>query len=375
MRIVYFTESLPPNTDGVERTLVHLVETLETEDVDYKFYSPFKPDDNHRWSWRVRKILSIPFIFYTDYKLAIPYFHGLKAEIDKFNPDIVHVVSPTLLGIYGLQYAKKRNIKSVSSYHTHFVSYLSYYGFSKMFEEIGWQYLRWFYNQFDKTYAPSPSAVKELRSRNINNVELWQRGIKLDKFSPDFRNIEFRKSIEAENKTVLLYVGRLVKEKDLDDLIDANNILEKKGYDFRLVIVGDGPMREELHHKLPGAVLTGYKHGKELSEIYASADLFVFPSSTETFGNVVLEAFASGLPAVAVNKGGVADIINHGLDGFVAQPNSPKDFAWHIEIFLNNYDTLKRMGNIARETAKKYSWDTVNRRLLNSYENVILNAN
>ena len=371
MKVVYFTESLPPNTDGVQRTLCYLVETLESEKVDYKFYSPFKPDKNIEWTNKVRKILSVPLILYKDYRVGIPYFSGLKSELDKFKPDIIHITSPTLLGNYGLSYAKKRDIKAVSSYHTHFISYITYYGFPKKLENIAWGYFKWFYNQFDCIYAPSPSAVKELDNHGISRVELWQRGVELSRFSPKHRNDQLRKYLGAEDKSILLFVGRLVKEKDLDDLIKANDLLKQRGNDFKLVLVGDGPMREELEEKLPDALFAGYRHKKELSEFYASADVFVFPSTTETFGNVVLEAFASGLPAVVVNKGGVADIVNDKKDGFIAEPNNPTDFADKIEFLLNSENELIKMGYQAQITAKNYRWDYINRNLLKSYENLI----
>ena len=374
MKVAYFTESLLPHTDGVVRTLCRLVETLESEKVDFMFFSPFKPDDNISWSPKVKKVASVPLWLYDYYRIGLPYFHGIEQSLDELKPDIVHICSPTLLGMYGLKYAQKRKLPVVTSYHTHFVRYFNYYGLEQ-FETLGWGYLRWFHNQFDRTYAPSPSTVKELEQRGLNNVELWQRGIDFDNFSPRYRNTDLRKSIGAENKPVLLFVGRLVKEKDLDDLVKANHILKEKGYDFKQVIVGDGPMREELETRLPNAHFTGYMHGKELAEWYASSDLFVFPSTTETFGNVILEAFASGIPAVGVNKGGVADIINHGIDGRIAQANDAKDFAENIEFFFNCNGEKKQYIQSAQNTAKTYNWQHINKGLLTSYEHLIETCN
>lgn len=367
MKIAYFTESLPPNVDGVSRTYINLVETLESENIDYKFYSPFKPDSMFSWSRNVRKILSIPFLLYSDYRVSIPYFHNLYRELDNFRPDLVHVVSPTLLGLYALKYAKKRNLKAVSSYHTNFISYFTYYGFSKKLEELGWGYLRWFYNQFMKTYVPSSVIVEELAGQGIKNTELWQRGVDIERFSPDFRSRELRESLGVNGKPLLLFVSRLVKEKDLDDLVAADRILRSKGYSYQLALAGDGPMKEELKHKLPEAVFPGFLSGKDLSRWYASADLFLFPSTTETFGNVVLEALASGLPSVVVDKGGVRDIVTDGQDGLIAKSNSPSDFSRKIESLLNNRETMVRMAREARVKAQNFCWSSINRRLLNSY--------
>lgn len=372
MKVAYFTESLPPNTDGVVKTLCHLVDSLDENDVDFRFYSPVKPDDSYPWRDKVRKVASVPFALYSYYRVGLPYFHGIKQELDEFKPDLVHIVSQTLLGMYGMQYGRRVNIPVVSSYHTNFVSYFQYYGFKKA-EKLGWQYLTWFHNQCDLTYAPSPSTVNELLEKGIHDVELWQRGIELDKFSPDHRSTDLRRSIGAEDKPILLFVGRLVKEKDLDDLIAADQILKARGNDLKIVIVGDGPMKEECHRRLPDAHLTGYQYGTDLARWYASSDIFAFPSTTETFGNVILEAFASGIPAVGVNKGGVADIIHHAQDGFIAQANDPVDFSDHVEKLIKDPPLRFETGVKARLTARSYSWSAINQALLRSYENIIAN--
>ncbi len=370
MKIAYFTESLPPLTDGVSNTLVHLIETLEAEKVDFHFYSVVKPEDRP-WSDRVTKVVSVPFLLYSYYKVGLPYFDGLDSHLNEFKPDLIHIVSPTLLGIYGISTAKKRKIPVVSSYHTHFVSYFSYYGLQGL-EKVGWTFLQWFYSQCAKVYAPSPSAKAELANYDINNVELWRRGINLDRFSARFNNPELRRRIGVdENTPIILFVGRLVKEKDLDDVVAVNKILESKGYSFKQVIVGDGPMRPELEERLPEAYFAGYQHDQDLATWYATADLFLFPSTTETFGNVVLESFASATPAIGVSKGGVQDIINPGKDGYIAKPNDPQDIAQKAAILLADKEKRSRFGRQAQETVLKYSWDAINLRLLSSYQHLV----
>ncbi len=374
MRVAYFTESLPPMTDGVARTLTHLVNTLESEQVDYRFFSPIKPTAAIEWHGKVRKVFSVPFVLYDTYRVGVPYFHGLQAELDSFQPDLIHIVSPTLLGLYGLNYAKRRNLTVVASYHTHFVSYFSYYGFSKA-ERIGWNYLQWFHNRCDRTFTPSASAVRELQENGIREVELWQHGVDLEQFSPSYRSESLRQSIGAGHKPILLFVGRLVKEKDLDDLVEADGILSERGHDFKLVVVGDGPMKEDLMSRLPQAHFTGYLHGPELSSWYASADIFVFPSTTETLGNVILEAFASGLPVVTVAKGGVADVVTPNIDGLIAQPNNPQDFADKIAMLLSNSSYTKQLGIQALRSAAKQSWHEHNGKLLGSYQELLVRRN
>jgi glycosyltransferase involved in cell wall biosynthesis len=374
MKIAYFTESLPPMTDGVVNTLCRLVDTLETEKIAYRFYSPFKPDISIPWADHVSKVASFALPLHEDYRIGIPYFHGLFSQLDAFNPDIVHVVSPTLLGLYGLSYAQKRKKPIVSSYHTHFVRYLQYYGLDYA-EDLGWQYLRWFHNQSDRTYAPTPSTVSELSTRGFQSLELWPRGVDTGRFHPGKRSADLRKRLSPYGKPILLFVGRLVKEKDLDDLVNAILILKGKEIEFVQVFAGDGIMKDELWEQLPDAHFPGFVHGDALAELYASADIFTFPSTTETFGNVVLEAFASGIPVVGVNHGGVADLVHTNQDGFLARANNPADFADKIETLLTRPELRFRFGEEARRTACGYSWRLINNRLIQSYAGLILGNN
>lgn len=371
MKIAYCTESLPPKKDGVSKSLSRLADTLESQGIDFRFFSPVKPDESISWRDKVRKVTSVPFPLYTYYEIGLPMFENLDEEFDEFEPDLIHIASQTLLGMYGLNYAKKHHLPVVSSYHTHFISYFRYYGV-QFAEKWGWSYLRWFHNQCMCNYAPSPSAAEELRIQGIQNVDLWQRGIDLEKFSPNYRDLELRRSVGADEDTpILLFVARLVKEKDLDDLIDAVKMLRSWEESFKVVIVGDGPMKDEIKQRLPEAHLPGFLQGEILSKWYASSDIFTFPSTTETFGNVILEAFASGIPAVGVKKGGVGDLITPDYDGFLAEPNDPDDFAKKIQPLLKDKQLRWRLGEQAKLTAKKNSWQHINQRLLDSYQRVI----
>jgi phosphatidylinositol alpha 1,6-mannosyltransferase len=372
MRIAYFTEVLPPFVDGVTHTLTHLKASLVEDGHEFIFLSPVVPGVDG-WRGKVVEIISVPFPFYTKYRVGLPAFHDIRSALDNFKPDIVHIVSPFFMGMAAYNYAKERGIPAVNSYHTRFVSYLKYYGFSYL-EWFGWDYLRWFYNKAAMTFVPSTTTIRELEAHGFERLSLWQRGIDTSRFSPLFADRNLHEHWSPDGSPVALYAGRLVKEKDIETLISAYQILKSKDIAFKLVFVGDGPLREELASALPDAILAGFKSGEDLSRAYASADLFVFPSTTESFGNVVLEAQASGLPCIVASEGGVMDLVRDGETGFQTKPKDAFDLASKMEILLTNEILRNSLSLRAREYASEKSWREVNRALFRGYEELIADS-
>jgi len=369
MRIAYFTESLPPLTDGVSRTLSYLKKTLESENMDYRFYSPFCPPDQD-WKDKVYKIISVPFPLYTSYRISLPSFHDLEHSLDSFQPDIIHICSPFLSGLAAYDFGEKHGIPVVNSFHTRFISYLKYYGHD-WFEPLGWHYLRWFYNRGDMSFVPSLATKRELAEMGFKNLALWARGIDVNQFSPAFADRSLKEKWSPDGKPIALFVGRLVAEKDIDVLIDAHKILKQKGIDYRLVLVGEGPLRLKIEKTLPDIILEGHLEGEVLSRAYASADFFVFPSTTETFGNVIQEAGASGLPAIGAAEGGVKDLIQEGITGFLTKPKDAFEFAGKMEELIMDDSLRNSLAARALESASKNSWDIINRRLFGDYRKII----
>jgi glycosyltransferase involved in cell wall biosynthesis len=373
VRVAYFSDSVPPIADGVSRTLCRLVDTLLEEHVGFRFFAAVQPPADLPWARRIHTVPAVPFPAYPTYKVGLPFAAAVDPLVQRFRPDLVHVVSPTLLGLYGLDVARRRRIPVVGSFHTDFASYLPYYGLGAL-QPQGWKYLRWFYNRCAVTFAPSPSTREQLQHHGIARVALWERGLDPTAFSPRFRSEELRARIGASDRPVLLFVGRLVREKNLVTLAEAAAALAQRGQRFKLVLVGDGPMAPELRRALPDAHFAGFQEGEALARWYASADLFVFPSSTETFGNVILEAFASGLPVVAVNQGGARDLVDPGVNGVLADAASPADLAAAIHTLLERPSQITRLGCQAVQTAARYQWPAVNRRLLDGYRRVLADA-
>ncbi len=372
MRIAYFTESLYPHVDGVSRTLGRLFDTLEERGVDFRVVSPFVPGENVSWSARVRPARFFRFPLYRAYRISVPPpSRAVREELARFEPQLVHVVSPTPMAVWAQRWARRRGLPVVASFHTHFVSYFRYYGVPWL-EGPGWSALRRFYSRCDRVYVPSWSIIRELEEQGIGRTELWSRGIDVSGFSPDHRDEELRRRLGAGPECpVVLLVSRLVKEKDLADLVSMDRILASRGVRYRLVLVGDGPMRRELVRGLSRAVFAGHSAGAELARWYASADIFVFPSTTETLGNVVLEALASGLPSIVSDRGGPQDLIRDGENGYVLPANRPDLLADRVEALLHDGALRSRISDAARASASSRRWDQINGALIDSYSALI----
>src|SRR5260370_5867755 len=314
MRIAFCSDSVPAVWDGVPRTISEPVAPLSAARVEFQFLSAVPPAPRLAWRYRVHVVPSVPFPLYPYYRMGLPVRRRLDRVLDRFAPDLVHVVTPSFLGLYGLHYARRRGIPALAGFHTGFVGLLEFYWLRHM-DCVARFLAPRFYGQCAATLVPSRHQAAKLSEYGIQNVGLWRRGVDSAAFSPTFRSAALRAEIGGDGVPIVLYVGRLAREKNLHYLIAAIELLRRAGTPFKLVIVGQGPMRRKLARCLPDAHFTGHIEGAELARWYASADVFAFPSTVETFGNVVLEAFASGLPVVALGGGAV---------GQTATPNTKR---------------------------------------------------
>ncbi len=370
-RIVFFSESILPWVDGVSRTLGQLFDELEARGRDFRIYAPIEPSEEYAWSRHVRKVRSVPMPFHSDYRVSMPDKTELKQELDAFEPDLIHVCSPTPAAMWAQSYARSRGIPVVGSFHTHFVAYFRCFH-AGVFARPGWSFLRWFYNRCDATFAPSRSMVSEMEAHGIRNGRLWTRGIDTQRFSPAFRDAQLRTELGVDDETpLLLMVSRLVKEKDLDDLVKMDRILQQRGLSYRLALVGKGSYEGALRRALPDAIFPGQQTGEALSRWYASSDIFVFPSTTEAFGNVVQEAMASELATVVVDAAGPPGILDDGVSGLVARPNDPRDLADKVEWLIGDAQLRRRLGTTARSQILDRTWEKINGALLADYEDVV----
>ncbi len=374
MRVALVSEAIPPQTNGVVTTLSRLVAHLGARGHEVLFVGPRYAENAGRPG--LVDVPAMPLPLYPEVRIALPFWHAAFAAVDRFGPDLVHVATPATLGWAAIRHARRRDYPLVSSYHTNLTAYSLYYHLGP-FVPFAWRYLRWFHNATRRTYCPTPAVQAELLAHGIERTELWPRGVDTSRFSPAHRAAALRRHYGfAERDVVLLYVGRLAREKDLDRLLAAYASLRPTHAALRLLVVGDGPDRARLErqHAGGGVVFAGYQEGDALSRHYASADLFAFPSRTETFGNVVQEAMASGLPVVAVAAGGVRDVVKAGRTGLLADADDPADFARLIASLLGDPARRRELSRAGREAALAASWSVVLDRLLASYAAVVAEA-
>jgi len=294
---------------------------------------------------------------------------SIGEELEAFQPDLVHVVNPAILGLGGIFFAKAANIPLVASYHTHLPKYLAHYGLG-MLEGVLWEMLKMAHNQALLNLCTSTAMVDELSEHGIENCALWQRGVDTESFHPDLASVAMRERLTQGHPEdpLLVYVGRLSAEKGIDRI---KPILEAIP-NARLALVGDGPYREELEAlftDLP-AYFVGYLQGEELGAAYASADAFVFPSLTETLGLVVLEAMAAGCPVIAANAGGIPDIVTDGENGFLFDPQNDRGAIEATQRLLANPLERDNIRRAARQEAERWGWSAATQQLRGYYQKI-----
>ncbi|MEP7327465.1 MAG: glycosyltransferase family 1 protein [Gemmatimonadota bacterium] len=368
MRIALFSEVYWPMVSGVGVTLVRLVDELQARGHQVRVYSanyelPAGTVDRAE----VHRSASIPFFLYPDVQWAFPRHRAILEDLVAFGPDVIHVATEFAMGAAGLKAARQLGIPAAASAHTDYEKYAARYGLDWIMG-TGWRYLRWFYRQTGVVLCPSGVYERHLNARGIRNTGIWTRGVDTEFFHPRHRSEAYRQSLGLGPRDFLVtYVGRIAREKDLDLLLQAWTMLGRRD-DARLVLVGRGPMEAELaRREIPGLVLAGLKEGVDLSAAYASADIFAFPSTTETFGNVLLEAMASGLPCLAAAAGGVVEFARHGSNAWLVDPGSPAAFAAGLDRMLADEDLRRVLRTGARQTACERRWDLIFDDLVEQY--------
>lgn len=368
MKIALFTETFLPKVDGIVTRLTKTVEHLVRAGDEVLLFCPEGAPSLYMGA-RVIGVPALPLPLYPELKLALPR-PAVAEALEAFQPDVVHVVNPAVLGLGGIWMARTRQIPLVASYHTHLPKYLEHYGMGVL-EPLLWELLKAAHNQAVLNLCTSSVMVEELAQRGIQHTALWQRGVDTEMFRPKLRSDAMRRRLmgrHPDSDSLLLYVGRLSAEKQIERIRPVLDALPQA----RLALVGDGPHRAQLEKVFEGTATTfvGYLGGEELAGAYASADAFLFPSSTETLGLVLLEAMAAGCPVVGANRGGIPDIVTDGVNGCLYDPDDDASLTAATLRLLASPEQREQLRLAARHEAERWGWAGATAQLRRFYRDV-----
>ena len=376
LRVAIFSEVYWPMVSGVGVILPRLADALMERGHAVRVYSASYPLPAGAFERpEVHRSPSVPLFVYPDVQWALPRTRDIAADLRQFEPDIVHVATEFSMGLTGVKLSQQLGIPVVASAHTDYQKYATRYGLRWVLR-AGWLYLRWFYAQADRVLCPSRWYARYLQSRGVGNTGIWTRGVNTEEFNPAYRSQEYRDAFDVGPDDLLLtYVGRLAREKDLHLLLRSWEELRRVRGNAQLVLLGRGPLEEEIQRRaIPGVHTAGVLRGRELAVAYASADLFVFPSPTETFGNSLLEAMASGLPSLAVSAGGVVEFAHHGHNAWVVEPGNGPALRNGLERLMRDSELRERLREGSLVTAMERRWDVIYDQLEDDYRSAMARA-
>ncbi|MBF1991755.1 glycosyltransferase family 4 protein [Fischerella thermalis] len=369
MRIALFTETFLPKVDGIVTRLRHTIEHLQRSGDEVLVICPDGGITEYKGA-KIYGVSGFPLPLYPELKMALPR-PAIGHILEQFQPDIIHVVNPAVLGLAGIFYSKVLDIPLVASYHTHLPQYLQHYGLG-MLEGLLWELLKAGHNQAALNLCTSTAMMEELTAHGIERVNLWQRGVDTETFHPSLVSEEMRSRLSQNHpdSPLLLYVGRLSAEKEIERIKPILEAIPAA----RLALVGDGPHRQALekHFANTNTHFVGYLVGKELASAFASADAFIFPSRTETLGLVLLEAMAAGCPVVAARSGGIPDIVTDGVNGYLFAPDAGDEGAIAATLrLLEMKQERESIRQNARREAERWGWAAATRQLQDYYQKVV----
>ena len=370
VRIALFSEVYWPMVSGVGVTLLRLTDALQARGHAVRVYSatyalpegvPDRPE--------VHRSPSVPFFLYPDVQWAFPRLRDVVEDLEAFQPDIVHVATEFSLGIAGLKAARQLNLPLIASAHTDYDQYAARYGVPWALR-AGWHYLRWFYGQAHRVLCPSRIYEQSVHRHGVTHTGIWSRGVDPAVFSAAWRSDAYRAAFGVGPDDLLVtYIGRIAREKNLGLLLEAWETLAPDRGAGKLVLVGRGPLEDEIRRReIQGVHVTGLLQGPALSAAYASADIFTFPSTTETFGNSLLEAMGSGLPSLVAAAGGVLEFAEHGGNAWLVEPDSTPAIVAGLRRLLTDAALRRQLGAGALATARARDWGGVYDQLLEDYQ-------
>ncbi|HUP67857.1 MAG TPA: glycosyltransferase family 1 protein [Sphingomicrobium sp.] len=373
LRVALFSGNYNYVRDGANQALNRLVGFLLRQGVQVRVYSPTVKDPAFPPTGDLVSVPSIPIPGRQEYRMPIALPPRVKRDLAEFNPNVVHVASPDIVGHRAVTWARKNKVATVASVHTRFETYLAYYHL-QMFEPDARAILRRFYSRCEVVMAPAESTAAILRAQRMNrDIALWARGIDREQFNPERRDMEWRRSIGiADDEMVIAFLGRIVMEKGLDVFSDAVHAFAAHKVKHRVLVIGEGPARPWFEQQLPDAIFLGQQTGDDLARALASSDVLLNPSITEAFGNVTLEAMACAIPVVAADASGATNIVRSGITGTLVDPDELEEFADALEAYARDPELRRRHGEAGLAVAETMDWDSINASVIRVYKHAIV---
>lgn len=373
LRLALFSGNYNYVRDGANQALNRLVGYLLRQGSNVRVYSPTVEQPAFEATGDLVSVPSMPIPGRPEYRLPLAMPPAVRRDLAAFAPNVVQIASPDIVAHRFVTWARRHGLPAVASVHTRFETYLAYYHL-EMIEPAVRAILRRLYRRCDALLVPSESTAAVLRAQRMNkNIHIWARGVDRDQFDPGRRDMSWRRSLGiGDDEMVIAFLGRVVMEKGLDVFAAAIQALQPRDVRHRIMVIGTGPALKWFEGALPAsAVFVGHQEGDDLARALASADVFLNPSITETFGNVTLEAMACSLPVVAAVATGATSLVRHGETGLLVEPGNPEAYADALEIYARKPALRERHGEAGLAIAKTMDWDEINSAVLRVYQRVI----
>ncbi|HEV2596127.1 MAG TPA: glycosyltransferase family 1 protein [Sphingomicrobium sp.] len=373
LRVALFSGNYNYVRDGANQALNRLVGYLLRQGVQVRVYSPTVAEPAFPPTGDLVSVPSLAIPGRSEYRLPLALPGKVRRDLENFNPNVVHVSSPDIVGHRAVTWARKRKIAVAASVHTRFDTYLAYYHLQAL-EPLARNIMRRFYHRCEVVLAPAESTAAILRAQRMNrDIWIWARGIDREQFNPKRRDMAWRRSLGIDDsELVIAFLGRVVMEKGLDVFADAIHAFALLGIKYRVIVIGEGPARPWFEQQLPDAIFLGQQTGNDLSRALASSDVFLNPSITEAFGNVTLEAMACALPVIAAESTGATNLVRSGITGTLVDGTEPDEFASALADYGRDPELRRRQGEAGLSIAQTMDWDTINSTVIRAYKHAIV---
>jgi glycosyltransferase involved in cell wall biosynthesis len=373
LRVALFSGNYNYVRDGANQALNRLVGYLLRQGVHVRVYSPTVAHPAFPATGDLVGVPSLAIPGRSEYRLPISLPARVRRDLERFDPNVVHVSSPDFVGHRAVSWARRHKVAAVASVHTRFDTYLGYYHLQAL-EPLARGIMRRFYHRCEVVMAPAESTALILRAQRMNrDITIWGRGVDREQFNPGRRDLEWRRSHGiGDDEMVIAFLGRIVMEKGLDVFADAIHAFATFGLNYRVLVIGEGPARPWFEAQLPDAIFVGQQTGNDLARALASADVFLNPSITEAFGNVTLEAMACALPVIAAEATGATNLVRSGITGSLVDGGSPDEFAEALATYARDPELRRSHGEVGLAAAKSMDWDTINSAVIRAYRHAIV---